>query len=52
MSKASIRQNVWGNWYGYIGGKKVEWFLEDAGTTQEQNAKAWLAKQKAKGYRV
>lgn len=50
--KASIKKNAWDNWYGYHGCKKVEWFLEDAGNTQEQLAKAWLDEQKAKGYRV
>lgn len=27
--KAAIRQNRWGNWYGYLGGKRVATFALD-----------------------
>lgn len=46
--KASIKCNVWGNWYGYHGCKKVEMFFG----WQEREANEWLAAQAAKGYRV
>lgn len=36
--KRRIRQNVWGNWKGYEGNRKVACFGID-----EQEAKAWLA---------
>ena len=37
-----IRQNVWGNWYGYIGTRKVQWFFDNSFGTQEEHAKRWL----------
>jgi hypothetical protein len=41
--KVKIRQNIYGNWYGYISGRKVEWFF---GSTTEQKIAAhkWLEK--------
>jgi hypothetical protein len=39
--KAAIRQNVYGNWYGYLGGRKVEWFTGST-TEQELAAHEWL----------
>lgn len=39
--KATIRQNVWGNWYGYIGGRTAAMFF---GNDHEQSTDAarWL----------
>ena len=39
-----IRENGWGTWKGYIGNKWVISFMHDlhAGTSDEQNAHAWL----------
>jgi hypothetical protein len=60
--KASIRQNRWGNWDGYSGGKRVMEFAHepaflvagesqgtDAGSGSEapKAAQQWLAKQQA-----
>jgi hypothetical protein len=46
--KAKIRQNIYGNWYGYIGARKVEMFFGSGGCGGEQEfqAKQWLAKMK------
>ena len=38
--KARIKQNVWGNWNGYVGKKKVMDF-----GTDERDAQQWLAHQ-------
>jgi hypothetical protein len=46
--KARIKQNAWGNWYGYLGNRKVECFFNDAYGTQEQHAQEWLAEQEAR----
>lgn len=40
-----IKQTVWGNWYGYLGSKKVTHFNYDLDGSQEQNARRWLANQ-------
>ena len=47
-TKITIKENAWGNWYGYIGGRKVEWFCDDLDGTQEQNANAWLIRERMK----
>jgi len=41
--KARIKQNAWGNWYGYLGNKKVESFSNTPTETMEQQAQVWLA---------
>jgi hypothetical protein len=41
--KARIKQNIYGNWYGYLGNKRVMEFGETSEFTQEQNAQRWLA---------
>ncbi len=43
--KAKVRQNAWGNWRGYIGGKNVMEFCDRADKTAEQEARQWLAAQ-------
>lgn len=49
--KISIRKNRYGNWYGYIGGKRVIAFTNiTPGRGMEQAAKEWLAEQ-CKGFR-
>ncbi len=40
--KRRIKQNVWGNWYGYEGGRRVKEFAESVEWTAEQNAERWL----------
>ena len=45
MSKPRIKQNAWGNWYGYLGNRKIECFFNDDQGTQEQHAQEWLAEQ-------
>lgn len=42
--KASIKQNIYGNWYGYLGGRKVESFFGSGGSGggQEFEARQWL----------
>jgi len=44
--KAKIRQNIYGNWYGYIGTRKVEWFFGTT-TEQEREANEWLQMKQA-----
>jgi len=39
--KRRIKQNVWGNWYGYIGSKRAEAFFNTPEHSMEQNAKMW-----------
>jgi hypothetical protein len=41
MMKARIHQNIYGNWYGYLGTRRVEMFFGPA-WEQERSAKAWL----------
>jgi hypothetical protein len=41
--KVTIRENVWGNWYGYISGRRVEQFFNTPFATQQQNAEKWQA---------
>jgi hypothetical protein len=43
--KITIRQTVWGNWYGYIGGKKVIDFMNTSTAGQEEQAIAWKKQQ-------
>lgn len=45
--KPAIRQNQFGNWNGYLGGRKVEMFFGQGGCggEQEWEAKQWLANQ-------
>jgi len=40
--KRRIKQNVWGNWYGYEGSKRVEAFCDMPEFTAEDAAQAWL----------
>lgn len=40
--KARIKQNAWGNWYGYLGNKKVASFSNTPTETMEEQAQAWL----------
>lgn len=42
QSKKRIRQNVWGNWYGYEGRNKVATFFDSPEGTQAEHAKNWL----------
>ena len=44
--KRTIKQNVYGNWHGYEGGRKVELFLGNT-WEQEQEAREWLAGMRA-----
>ena len=38
-----IRQNAWGNWYGYIGNTRVIAFANTIpGSGMEEEAQAWL----------
>ena len=46
--KPSIYKNKWGNRYGYISRKRVIAFSDTPTQTQEQAAKAWLAKQQSR----
>lgn len=45
MAKAKIKQNAWGNWYGYIGTRKVAAFSNSPTQSQEDAAKEWLDQQ-------
>jgi len=47
QAKITIRQNVWGNWYGYRSGRRVESFFNSAEESQEQAAQRWLREQLA-----
>src|SRR5512137_1238497 len=38
----SIGCTAWGNWYGYIGRRKVESFMNTPEASAEDNARAWL----------
>ena len=40
--KRKIKQNVWGNWYGYEGTCRVKEFANTICHTAEQAAEAWL----------
>jgi hypothetical protein len=40
--KRRIRQNQFGNWYGYEGTRKVIAFSETPCNSQEEQAQAWL----------
>jgi hypothetical protein len=46
--KARIRENIYGNWYGYLGNRRVEMFFNSSTETMEQAAKRWLTEQQAK----
>jgi hypothetical protein len=37
-----IRENVWGNWYGYVSGRKVMPFFSTPDTSQEEEAWDWF----------
>jgi DnaJ-class molecular chaperone len=41
--RVSIRQNRYDNWYGYVGGRRVEQFFASSGETQQQAAERWLS---------
>ncbi len=40
--KYRIKQNAWGNWYGYKGTRKVESFSSSPYESQEEQALRWL----------
>lgn len=40
--KRRIKENVWGNWYGYEGTRRVISFSESAFASQEELANEWL----------
>ena len=40
-SKRRIKQNAWGNWYGYEGKRRVKAFAETPEYSMEQNAERW-----------
>jgi hypothetical protein len=40
--KARIKQNAWGNWYGYLGVSRVESFANTPYESAEQMAQRWL----------
>ena len=42
MARYSIKENRYGNWYGYKGNKRVEIFFAIPGKSQEDSAKEWL----------
>lgn len=44
----AIRRNRLGNWYGYIGGRRVIGFCNTPTATNEQNAVVWKREQKIK----
>jgi len=51
--KASIRQNRYCNWYGYIGGKRVVAFSNTIPRCgMQQSADEWLLSKKKDGYRT
>jgi len=41
--KRRIRQNVWGNWYGYAGARRVVEFANMPEFGAEEDANHWLA---------
>lgn len=47
-AKPSIKETAWGNWYGYLGTKKVEMFFDSLEESQEEAAKKWLQGQEEK----
>lgn len=49
MPTYRIRQNQWGNWYGYKGTKRVEAFGNSPEFTAEQAAQSWLRTMQAAG---
>lgn len=44
----SVRENAYGNWYGYVGNRRVEMFFGNS-YDQQFDALAWLAAEAAKG---
>lgn len=42
MMKRRIRQNVYGNWFGYEGARRVMMFVNLSVETAEQGARRWL----------
>jgi hypothetical protein len=45
--KPRIKQNIYGNWYGYLGNHRAEMFFGCGGFggEQERQAQEWLAQQ-------
>lgn len=46
--KRRIKQNTWGNWYGYEGSRRVIEFSNTPFGTQEQYAQEWLERKENK----
>ncbi len=46
--KPRILETKWGNWYGYLGTRKVAMFNADSEGSAQSNANLWLAVQRAK----
>jgi len=42
MARYRIHKNVWDNWYGYEGTRRVEAFSNTPYASAEENAKEWL----------
>jgi hypothetical protein len=42
--KRTIRQNAWGNWHGYISGKRSETFANMPYASAEDLANDWVKK--------
>jgi len=42
MTTHKVRENQWGNWYGYRGRRRVMEFANTSEFTAEQNAYRWL----------
>jgi hypothetical protein len=49
MAKRTVRQNVWGNWRGYEGGRFVREFGNSTTQTAEEAARAWAGVPKSFG---
>lgn len=41
--KRRIRQNAWGNWYGYEGTRRVAEFMNTPCESMEAQAKRWVS---------
>jgi hypothetical protein len=41
LPKVTVRENLYGNWYGYIGGKRAEMFYNSSFESQEMMAQRW-----------
>ena len=44
--RITIHCTQWGNWYGYVNGKKVKAFFATPEHDQQANAEAWLEAQR------